>query len=221
MLVTPYLAALSRLAPVAAGLGARGRLTGARAWVLVWCTIQVAADLVALLLDRDGHSTQWIQYCATPLEGATILWALSLWQRQALARLTLRLAIPLFLVAFGVLVALGDPRGATPLAGPVYTMLALGAALYTLGTRGHDEAESLWQSDWFWMCGGLMLYFGSGATLVPVGAVVARDHPELVIRASEVKSLVDIVAFAALTIGALCPLPQPYARASLSQASLA
>ena len=59
------------------------------------------------------------------------------------------------------------------------------------------------------------------ATLAPVGAVLAPGHPDLVIRASTVKSLVEIVAFAALTIGALCPLPQPHTGASLSQASLA
>ena len=221
MLMAPDLAVLSQLVPVAAGLGARGRLTGARAWVLAWCAIQVAADLLALLLGRDGRTAQWIDYSVTPLAGATILWALSLWQRRAVARLTLRLAITLFVIAFGVLVALGDPRGATPLAGPVYVMLALGAALYTLGTRGNGEAESLWQSDWFWMCGGLALFFGSAATLAPVGAVLAPGHPELVNRASTVKSLVEIVAFAALTIGALCPLPQPHTGASLSQASLA
>jgi hypothetical protein len=207
------LAVLSQLAPVAAGLLARDRLTTARAWVLAWCTMQAGGDFAAILLDATGHDPNWLSYLITPLQGAVVLWALSLWQSRPLARLTLRLAIPLFVVAEAVLAGGIGIRGAGSLASPLYLVLALGAAIYTLGTRGTREADSRFQADWFWMCTGLVVFLGAGASLSPLHPALAggaMGGGEVVPLA---KPLAHIAAALCLTVGALCPLGEARARA--------
>jgi hypothetical protein len=219
--LTLHMAAGSQVLPIAAGLLAPDRLAGARRWILIWCTLQFAFDMLALLLARSNQMNLWIGLFDATLGGVLVLWALSLWQRRPLARLTLQLMIPLYAVATILLALVEGVGGFSTLAHPVYAMLALGAAIWTLATRSHDETKPLLRSDWFWMCIGLALYFGSTSTLSPLSAVLLGTHPELVVRALEVKSAVDIVAFTAMTIGVLCPLPRPLSGVSLSPASSA
>lgn len=207
--VVLHLATLSQLAPIAAGLGAFRKLTSASRWVVAWCAIKTAADLLALFLAQRGLNNLWLGYLSTPVLGTTMLWALSLWQQQP-ARLATRIAIPLALVAWLALVVLFEDIRTFSTAGePLYALLCLAAAVYTLGANAVRESEPLLQRDWFWISTGVALYFGSAATLSILSAILVEPRPDIVVNSYRIKSLLDLLAFAAITGGMLCSKPRP------------
>ena len=210
---------LSEVGPLAGAAARRTFLRGPRAWIFAWCGLLVTANAIGVTLAVQHINNHWVVYVFVPLQGAVILWALSLWQTRQMARLTIRTAIPPFIVAWAVLLLWEDMSNFSAVAEPVYSLLALGAALYTLLTRSSEATEPLVQQDWFWICAGLALHFGALATLTPLSAALVKTHPEVVTRAYDLRAVVNVLAFVAITIGILCPLPPPHSGASSSPAS--
>jgi hypothetical protein len=214
-----YVSAASEVGPVLAGIIKRPGRGDPRAWVVAWCLLLVGANGAGLYLGSHGINTHPLVYGIIPFQGATILWALSLWQTRQLARLTMRAAIPPFLVAWGLLLLVEDLYNFSAIAEPVYSLLALAAALYTLVSRSGEATESLLGADWFWVCAGLALHFGALVFLTPFSAALVRTNPEIVVRAYQVRAAINILAFAIITIGIVCPRPIPLSGRSFSPAS--
>jgi len=205
-----YFSAASEALPVLAAIIRRHQITASRAWILVWCGIQIVDNVIGKYLGFHHINNHPITYVALPLQGAAILWALSLWQLRPVARLTLRLIIPAFLVAWVVLVlGVEDLFNFSAVAEPVYSLLALGAALFTLLTRSSDASEPLLRQDWFLICSGLALHFSALAVLTPLSAAFVRSDPELVSRAYEVRGAINILSFVIIAAGMLCLRPIP------------
>lgn len=202
-----YISVASEAVPALVALVRWRRLPAARTWVVVWCLLLVTMNLIGRWFGVRGINNHFIVYAAIPFQGATILWALSLWQVKPMARLTMRTAIPPFVVAWLLLTLLvEDFSNFSAVAEPVYSLLALGASLYTVLARSTVTQEPLLKQDWFWICAGLAIHFGALATLTPLGAAYVRTNPDLVVRAYIVRAWVNILAFAFITIGMLCPL---------------
>ncbi|MGA2384570.1 MAG: hypothetical protein ABSG61_14175 [Gemmatimonadales bacterium] len=201
-----YLGATSEAAPLVAAAVVRQPARGARAWVLTWCTLLVVADGAQLWLALHKINNLWIAYLVTPVGGALVLWALSFWQSGQLPRLTLRLAIVPFLVAWAVLtVAFEDTSAFSRAAEPMASLMCLGAATFTLLTRSRDAVGSLLRHDWFWVTAGMALYFGMLSTVGPLSALLLGDAPGLMFQAYEVKSVLQAAAFLAVAGGMVCP----------------
>ena len=215
-----YLAAASQLGPVIAALRPYG-FVGPRRWVVAWCSLAVAVDLVSLVLARHGVNNHWTTYVALPLRGLLVLLALAGWQRLDLARHTLLAAIPVYVAMCAVLFVVVERADTySAISEPVYTLLGMVGALFTLLTRSMEESRPLVRQEWFWICGGLLLFFGSNAAYHPFARIALSTRPDLVLSALVVRSLAEIVAFAAITIGVLCPTSSP-SGASTSPASSA
>jgi hypothetical protein len=174
--------------------------------ILLWCAILVLADAAALWLGRHNVSNLMIFNLLSPACLAIVLWALSDWQHAELPRLTLRLAVIPFLAAWGVLAfAFEDTSSFSRVADPLASLVGLGAAAFTLVARSHSAGGPLLRQDWFWVSGGMVLYFGTAVMLQPLSALLVGDAPQLVIRANEVKSVLDVFAFLAIARGVTCP----------------
>ncbi len=200
------LGAASQLAPLAAAAFVRRRPAGARAWVLAWCALLAATDALSLALGARHTSNLLVINLATPVGGALVLWALSLMQRGDVARLTYRLGIVPFLAVWAVLTwAFDEAQRFSSVADPMAALVALAAAAYTLLSRSVGHDGPLTRADWFWISAGLCLYFGAASALMPLSALLVREAPDLLSRAYEVKSLLEIAAFLAIARGVTCP----------------
>jgi hypothetical protein len=209
-----HVAVATETLPILAGALKPARLRGARGFVTAWCGVILAHNAAAFILGRQGINTHFLTFIATPIEGALILWGLSLWQVRPIARLTMRIMILPFIVAWGILsLALENVRSFSAVAEPVYCLLALGAALYTVVVRSQDTQEPLTRQDWFWICCALSVLFGMTATLTPLAAAMVRDHPAIVVRAYIVKGYLTVLVFLAITVGMLCPIQREATRA--------
>jgi hypothetical protein len=210
----------SQYLPLVAAAVRRRDLTRPRVFVLLWVVIYVLVNVAAVSLARRHINNHFLPAIVTPFQGIAILWALSLWQTRQVARLTIRLAIPCFLVAWAVFTfTIDDVRNFSVSAEPIYSMLALGVALFTLVSRGADATETLTRQDWFWICGGLAIHFAALAVVLPLAAGLNNSNPEVVIRAYYVRAVINVFAFICITIGFLCPKPLAPSGFSFSPAS--
>ena len=217
-----YASIASQYLPLVAAVVGRQRLTRPRVFVLLWVAIYVVMDAIGVLLARQGINNHFVSTVFIPFQGAVILWALSLWQTRQLARLTIRLLIPFFIVAWAAFtLTIENVRNFSLAAEPVYSMLALGAAIFTLVSRGADATEPLTRQDWFWICGGLAIHFGALAVVLPLAAGLITTNVEVVVRAYTVRAVDNIFAFNCITIGFLCPKPATLSGSSFSPASSA
>jgi hypothetical protein len=213
-----YAANIMVVAPLLAAVVRPSRTRGARIWVATWSALYVLENAIAIPLALNGHNNHLLTYIFVPLQGAAILWAFSLWQTQQMPRLTMRAAIPGFLLAWLLLLSIEDLSSFSAVAEPVYSLLALAAALYTLVTRGAASSLPLLRQDWFWVCGGLALHFGALALLTPLGAALVRSNPDVVVRAYTMRAWINMLAYACVTIGLLCPPPSALSGRSFSPA---
>lgn len=203
-----YFATAAQLLPLAGGLAARKHADSARVWIMFWGAFYFIGDMSARYLGIHHQNNHFLSYFGTPIQGAAILWALSLWQRQPVARLTMRLAIPVFWIAWVLLVVLvEDVDSFSTVAEPVYSLLGVGAATFTLLTRSNHESEPLLRQDWFWICSGLTIHFGVLAALTPLAAAYVYKDPGLVIQAYVIRAWINIFSFILITIGMACPRP--------------
>ena len=201
-----YVGAASQAVPLVAAVLARRPVWGARAWVLAWCAVLVAADAASLWLASHNVRNLWLWYWLTPASGALVLWTCSFWQRGEVARLTFRLAIVPFLIVWSVLTLLvEDTSNFSRAAEPMNMLVGLGAAAFTLLARSRSASASLLRHDWFWVSAGMALYFGTSSAQGPLSALLVAGAPQLLDRAYELKAGLDIVAFLLITRGVTCP----------------
>jgi hypothetical protein len=201
-----YLGAASQLVPLAVAALARRAVRGPRAWVLAWCGILACADGLSLALGVRHQTNLLVINLVTPVGGAIVLWALSSWQLGGVPRLTLRLAIVPFVLAWLVLtMAFDESETFSRVADPMASLVGLGAAAFTLLARSRSAVGLLHRRDWFWISAGMALYFGTASALAPLSALLVGDAPALMDRAYQVKSLLDVFAFLAIARGVTCP----------------
>jgi hypothetical protein len=207
-----FIAAGMQLVPVAVALARPRWLRGPRLGVAIWLVLLALMDVSGLawtfwLKLGNNHA---ITYIFAPVQGAVLLWAISLWQVRPVLRTTVRLLIPLLLAWWAANIALIENLDSFSVVGsPVYHLIALSAALLALVTRARDAEEPLLRADWLWILVGIALFFAANAsvTIVQGVAIEAMDYP-LAARAGVLKSIIDVVALLVMTGGFLWP-PRP------------
>lgn len=215
-----YAASALQFAPIVTGLAARTGFAGPRRWIVGWMLLGIVFDLLQRVLGRSDLNNLWTTYLAAPLMGAAALSAMATWQRHDLARTAIRIMIPLSLVAWLVLVfAVETSDSFSLVVDPMYALLALGVAVFTMGSRGLREDAPLLRQDWFWFCGGFALYYGAAAASSPFSATLVGERVDLVLRALTLQAVTNIVAYVLVTIGFLCRTPSPSGASSLPSSS--
>lgn len=201
-----YVATVAQGLPPVVAAGARRRLGGARAGVLVWCLVLLGFDLLQMWLARRWARNLWIAYVCAPLATSLALWVFSCWQTREVSRLTLRFAIVPFLVAWGaLLLAVERTSDFSRVSQPMANLVALGAAAFTLLARSHEERASLVRQDWFWISAGMALYFGVTVAIGPLSALLLGGDTRSFIVAYEARAAVQVVAFVLIAVGVACP----------------
>lgn len=192
--------------PLAVLVVRRRRPRGARAWVAAWVAYGLAIDLVASSFAIRGVPNLWIVYFLMPVSVGLALWALSLWHTNEVWRLTFRIAIVPLLLAWGILtLAVEDTSTFSKAAEPMVKLVTLAAAAFTLLSGSLSRRGDLLRQDWFWISAGMVLYFGCGATLGPVSALLNAHAPQLLMDVYTVWTLMGSAAFLLIAKGMACP----------------
>ena len=187
------------------------RLGPARAWIAVWCALLVAQDAIGLVLGLRGINNLWVGYIFQPILGGVGLWALSYWQPDDTSRTGLRYAVPLVVVVNVILIlAIEDRRTFSLVASPFHYITLLLASLWTFVRLSITTEDPLAREEWFWITGGLMLYAATSTAIGPLAWYLLRPRVDLLHAMLNVRAASNILAFAAITLGMLCPRQQKY-----------
>jgi hypothetical protein len=200
-----HLAAASQVLPLGAAAWKRANLTPARRWILVWCALNVLSDAALIFAAQRGNNL-WLRFVSEPLRAGAFLWALSLWQVRPRARATTRTAIVLLLPAM-LIVALAaeGPQNHGEWSGPAQYTVLLAGAVYTMVARSVGTIERVAVSDWFWVNLGASLYFALNVALGPAAQALLHLDLEMLKTVLLLKARVDVLAFALIAVGMLCP----------------
>jgi hypothetical protein len=192
--------------PVVVGVISWRRVRAARAWVFGWAVAQAIGTALQAWLSAHGTPNLWVSDVTEPVAGALLLWALSLWQRDPVARLTLRLAIPGALAAFVLLTLAFDRGSGFGRAGlPMFSLVCLGAVTYTLVDRSRVAAGDLLRADWLWIGVGTALYYATGSMIYPLSDLLLGGDLSLFVRVYTLANIVAAAAFLAVARGLACP----------------
>jgi hypothetical protein len=200
-----YLGAAAEAAPPIAAATVRRPQRGARFWILAWSGVLVLADVLQLYLALRGVRNLWVGYMGT-VAGALVLWALSFWQMGTTERLTLRVATFLFLIVWVLLtLTIENTSNLSRAASPMANTVCLLAAAYTLLARSVRSHAELWRQDWFWVSGGLALYFAIWSAIDLMRAQLFGHDFVLMSQLQQVGFVLNLVAFLAIARGVTCP----------------
>jgi len=203
-----YVAIAMQAVPILGGIVARTGFAGPRLWVGVWCFLALALDATMAAFSHTNNL--WVTYLVGPMMGSVALHAMARWQRDDIARITIWMMIPLALVVWATaLLRFEDPGSFSLMVDPMYDVLCLGAALFTMGRRGLHEDAPLLRQDWFWICVAFAVYYGKAAAASPLSALLVASRPDLVGRALTLIAVTDIVAYLLILKGILCRPPTP------------
>jgi hypothetical protein len=203
-----YAGAASEALPPLAGLKYGRALPLARRWIVAWSLILVATSSLMLIFAMQRRNNHWVTLVSNPFRVAAILMALSYWHSDAIPRLVLRYAIIPFVIIWCLLVFTVESFDQFNLvAAPFRSLLLLSASLGTLLILIRHEEGNLLRNDWFWICGGLSLSYGTDVALEPVSRRLVGNHAAMVVSAYQIKMLIDIVVSLIIARGMLCPIP--------------
>jgi hypothetical protein len=201
-----YASSASKVLVVIAGLRRGRRLSPARRWIVAWALIGLLIDGVMLAYALRRQNNHWMSYLAAPIEVSTLLYALSHWHLDR-GRRILRILAAAFVATVIVLVAFVESLTTFSLVrGPIESILIVSASLVTLLLLIREEQGSLVQRDWFWICAGLALRYGSGVTLGPLGRMLIGDSPAVVLSLLDVRAVVNILSSVLIARGIWCPI---------------
>jgi hypothetical protein len=216
-----HAATLSQLVPPLVAVAAGRLLPPGRRWIVIWCLSLVLQDGVSVAVAMQGSHNIWVSYVFLPLTGAIALWTLSLWQIGTTERVTLRLAIPIFVfVSVSLSILVDDLSTFSLVTAPYHAMVLLLAAMWTFVRRSLSETGIMLSQDWFWAVGGLMLYAATSTAIQPLAFyLLGEGREDLFHAALNVKAAIDVLAFAAIMGGMLCPVPPTFSGGSSSSPS--
>jgi hypothetical protein len=200
----------SYLLPAAAAVYRWGRLSTPLRLLAIYAALTLAESMWMWHLAHQNVNNLWMIHFFTPIEATLFLWMFASWQLREVARLTLLLCIPLYLIVWGMLHLTVESVTAFPhFTKPVECLLLVGAAAYTLVTRSQHLLVPIVRYSWFWVSVGTLLYFSFLTLLNPISNLLLESHRGLVIAAFEMNATMGILANLFFAWALLCKNPHP------------
>ena len=220
--ILPYIFIASFAVPAIAGLRRRPLSLPLKLLAIYSAVTLAESCLMAYFSSRDQRNI-WMIHLFTPFEASMFLWMFSRWQVREVARLTVLIAIPMFLVFWSFLTVTTESLSEFPVYGKsAEAILLVAVAAWTLVTRSSRLLMPLTRYSWFWVCVGTLVYFPFLSALNPISRLLVTENRELVITMFQVNAVLGTAANLLFAWGMLCLQPHPSSGGSSSpQPSLA
>lgn len=143
--------------------------------VVLYSAVALVEGMVLWYLTAQNQRNLWLVHAFTPFEATVLLLAMSRWQVRELARLTVVLCIPAFLLLWGILTLRAESLAEFPqYAKSAEAILLVAVAAYTLVSRSRSLVAPILSQPWFWVTSGVLIYFSFLAILNPVANLLLQ-----------------------------------------------
>jgi hypothetical protein len=184
--------------------------------VAVLFAVLFGLDIASRAVLHIGFKTNvWFYYIVDPVTAAFLFRILYAWQTARQPRLAIIVIAPAYLLAvIGLVIFVEDANSFSLVTSPLTAGLLLALVLFTLVSRSLRATGSLLQSDWFWICGSLALYFACETGLTPALRYLVVDSTEWANHLNDVQNVTALISIIGIARGMLCPVETPSADVS-------
>ncbi|MEP6573306.1 MAG: hypothetical protein ABJD11_11450 [Gemmatimonadota bacterium] len=203
-------ATLSMIPPLIVAARRWSMLPRARQFLAAQVALAFVMDAGMFALGRMGLNNLWIAHIGEPLQTALILCGFSFWQRHEVARLALRVSVPLVLMLWLTLtIGFENATQFSRFSAPFQSILLVAVAAYTVVTCAAVATDPLPLHDWFWFGVGIMLYYGTYAIVEPVSQLLIPSAPGRVWTIFGVRAIIAVFVNLLYLKGMLCRVTPP------------
>ena len=194
-----FVAGVTFALPAIAAIAVRVRSSSQRI-VAAYCVLGFVQSIYLTVLATGGTHNLWLIHVFVPVQGTMFLWALALWQTRERARITILMAIPLFLTAWlGLTLTVESFEGLPRYVKIIEGLLVIAVAAYTLVTRSLHISGPVTSHAWFWISAAMVMYLSFGAIFSPISSLLlptAPDRVSIMIRINAVLLILCNLMFA-------------------------
>ncbi|HLS48310.1 MAG TPA: hypothetical protein VK012_07300 [Gemmatimonadales bacterium] len=177
MLTFSYVVVLSYLVPIVAAWRYQVVSLPLRL-VAVYCGLALGQSLYMVYLASSDVRNLWLIHAFVPVQATLLLSALALWQVRELARTTVFVSIPMFLMAWLMLTLTVESLESFPrYVKTIEGLLIVAVAAYTLLTRSQFIAAPVTAFSWFWVSAALLTYFAFVSIVNPASSYLLSSSP--------------------------------------------
>ena len=163
-------------------------------------------DMIGRYVAHQYGNNLWVSILAAGFIMVGLMVALAEWQVTEVERLTVRIAvIPCLVVFSGLVFFVEDLEQISRFAYPFYLVVVLALASWTLLRRTYQRpGTQIFNTDWFFILGGLALSSATTVVSTPIGAVLmAHQRSDLFLQVWQLRAACTIVAILLITAGTL------------------
>jgi len=204
--VTAALATLSLLPPLAVAVRRWPLLSSSLRCFAGYLALELVIGLASFVLGRLEINNHLVAVIGVPIETALILFAFAGWQVDQPAHRLLRTLAP-FTALFWLPPLLGWEalHDFSLVTDSAQAILCLAVAAFTLVRRSFARGGPATHEDWFWISGGVMLYFATYALVNPLTRYFMTHAPSAAVAVLTVTAGVHVCANLLFTLGMRCP----------------
>ncbi|HEX6088950.1 MAG TPA: hypothetical protein VFZ13_02210 [Gemmatimonadales bacterium] len=149
--------------------------------IAAYCVLGFVQSMYLVLLATSGRHNLWLVHFFVPVQGTMFLWALAFWQTRERARVTILMAIPLFLATWlGLTLSVESFETLPRYVKIIEGLLVVAIAAYTLVTRSQHITGQVTAHAWFWASAAMVMYLSFGSILNPISSLLLPLAPERV-----------------------------------------
>jgi hypothetical protein len=169
------------------------------------------------VLGRLRYNNLWITHLMVPVETALIVLAFSYWQVDRRMGLALRRGAPLMLLFWLPSIIGWEPVNDFSIGtDSLQAIICVAVAAYTVVRLSFESSRPSVEHEWFWIGGGVMLYFATYALISPLEGYLVKHSYALALAVLTVRGGFQVIANLLYFLGMRCPPSRQHSGPSTS-----
>jgi hypothetical protein len=171
----------------------------------VYLALEFLLDVGLFALGRSGRSNLWLSHLIVPIETLLVVLTFAAWQVDRRMQLVLRRGAPLMLLFWVPTLVGWEPLDDFSIGtDSIQGIICVAVAAYTVVRRSFDDGGPGFQRDWFWIGGGVMLYFATYSLISPLNNYLMKYSPETALAVVAVRGGFQVLANVLYYYGMRC-----------------
>jgi hypothetical protein len=171
-----------------------------------YLALEFLTEVSCFVLGRLRQNNLWVTHLMVPVETMLIVLAISHWQVDRRMGLVLHRGAPLMLLFWLPPIIGWEPMNDFSIGtDSIQAILCVAIAAYTVVRLSFDFSGPIVDYEWFWIGGGVMLYFATYALISPLEGYLIKHSPATALAVLSVRGGFQVIANVLYYFGMRCP----------------